>query len=95
MPSAGLDSGTVVRMIQRNADAIRACHERELREQPTLQGARLTESTIPGPAGDATAACVVSIVSAFHFVPGPVGGSATFVFPFVPWCPDAAASRPR
>jgi TonB family protein len=90
------DQSVVVRMITTRRSAIQACYERELRQNPTLQGrvaiamtiqesgsvsgVRAAENTT---GSDAVASCVVRVVQGFRFNPGPEGGSVSYTFPFV------------
>ena len=90
------DQSVVVRMITTRRSAIQACYERELRQNPTLQGrvaiamtiqesgsvsgVRAAENTT---GSDAVASCVVRVVQGFRFNPGPDGGSVSYTFPFV------------
>jgi TonB family protein len=94
--SGDFDQSVVVRMITTRRSAIQACYERELRQNPTLQGrvsvamtiqesgsvsgVRATENTT---GSDAVAACVVRVIQGFRFNPGPEGGSVSYTFPFV------------
>lgn len=94
--SGDFDSSVVVRMITTRRSAIQACYERELRQQPTLQGRVAVSLTIQesgsvtnvratenSTGSDAVASCVVRVVQGFRFNPGPEGGSVTYSFPFV------------
>lgn len=90
------DANLVVRQIKRRLSAIKACYERQLRNNPALAGKVTIEFTIQ-PRGnvtgvkvkqnttndDSVAACVKTTVSRFRFNPGPDGGSVTFAYPFV------------
>jgi TonB family protein len=94
--SGDFDQSVVVRMITTRRSAIQACYERELRQNPTLQGrvaiamtiqesgsvsgVRAAENTT---GSDAVASCVVRVVQGFRFNPGPDGGSVSYTFPFV------------
>ncbi|MCB9592645.1 MAG: TonB family protein [Sandaracinaceae bacterium] len=94
--SGVFDPSLVTRQIQARSRSLQACYERELRQNPTLAGRVLVRFTIQpsgvvtgatatqnGTGSPAVAACVVSMVSAFRFNPGPEGGSVTFTYPFV------------
>jgi TonB family protein len=90
------DAKLVVAEVRKRLGAIKACYERELRRNPTLQGkvtvqftieqsgtiskASATENTTKD---DAVASCVVDAVKRFRFNPGPEGGSVVFAYPFV------------
>lgn len=92
------DQSAVARMIRAHMAEIQGCYERELREDPTFRGrvaitmtieetgettnVRVSEDTM-SPPRPALGACVVQIVDAFAFQPGPTGGSVSFTFPFV------------
>jgi TonB family protein len=94
--SGDFDVRVVIRMIQTRQSAIRACYERELRSDPTLQGrvkvsmtiqesgsvtgVRITENTM---GNTSVGECVTRVVSGFRFNPGPEGGSVTYQFPFI------------
>jgi TonB family protein len=94
--SGDFDQRVVVRMIQTRSAAIRACYERELRADPTLQGSirvsmtiqesgsvtgvRVTENSM---GNDTVGSCVVRVIAGFRFNPGPTDGSVSYVFPFV------------
>ena len=94
--SGAFDSSIVVGQIRRRLRAIQRCYERELRNNPTLNGRVLVRFTIQ-PAGSvsgasatenttgspAVAQCVVNTIRRFRFTPGPEGGSVTFAYPFV------------
>lgn len=91
-----LDPRIVVRAIQSRQHDIRACYERELRQDPTLAGSvrihltveesgsvtgvHWTENTIATPR---VADCIVRVIRTFRIRPGPTGGAVTFQFPFV------------
>lgn len=90
------DQGAVVRMISQRRSAIQACYERELRQNPTLQGRVAVTMTIQESGSvsgvraaenttgsDAVASCVIRVVQGFRFTPGPEGGSVVYTFPFV------------
>ena len=90
------DQSVVVRMITTRRSAIQACYERELRQNPTLQGRVAIAMTIQesgsvsgvraaenSTGSDAVASCVVRVVQGFRFNPGPEGGSVSYTFPFV------------
>jgi TonB family protein len=90
------DSALVVRLIQQRRSAIQACYERELRQNPTLQGRVSVALTIQesgsvsgvraaenSTGSDAVASCVVRVVQGFRFTTGPEGGSVSYTFPFV------------
>lgn len=88
--------GNVTRAIGARRRAFQACYERELRNNPTVQGKVTVQFTIV-PAGTVSAAnaventsasaglaaCVVSTVRRLRFNPGPEGGSVSFRYPFV------------
>ncbi len=90
------DQSAVVRMITTRRAAIQACYERELRQNPTLQGRVAVQMTIQesgsvsgvratenSTGSDAVASCVVRVIQGFRFNPGPEGGSVSYTFPFV------------
>ena len=90
------DSAVVVRTIKTRIRAIKACYERELRRNPTLNGKITVQFTIQprgnvtgikvttNTTGDSTlAGCVTKTISRFRFNPGPEGGSVTYSYPFV------------
>jgi TonB family protein len=90
------DAKLVVAEIKKRIGAIKACYERELRRNPTLQGKIAVQFTIEqsGTISKATAtenstndpnvaSCVVEAVKRIRFNPGPEGGSVTFAYPFV------------
>ncbi|MBX7190892.1 MAG: TonB family protein [Sandaracinaceae bacterium] len=94
--SGDFDQSVVVRMITTRRSAIQACYERELRQNPTLQGRVAISMTIQesgsvsnvraaenSTGSDAVASCVVRVVQGFRFNPGPEGGSVSYTFPFV------------
>ena len=94
--SGDFDQQAVVRLIQSRRSAIQACYERELRQNPTLQGRVAVAMTIQvsgsvsgvraaenSTGSDAVANCVVRVVQGFRFNPGPEGGSVSYTFPFV------------
>ena len=90
------DSNLVVRQLRLRQSAIQRCYERELRNNPTLNGrvvarfsiqptgsvsgASATENTTGSPA---VASCVITVVRGLRFTPGPEGGAVTYSFPFV------------
>ncbi len=90
------DSNLVVRQLRLRQSAIQRCYERELRNNPTLNGrvvarfsiqptgsvsgASATENTTGSPA---VASCVINVVRGLRFTPGPEGGAVTYSFPFV------------
>jgi TonB family protein len=90
------DSSVVVRTIKTRLSAIRACYERELRRNPTLEGKVTIQFSIQ-PRGNVTnisitanttgdsavAKCVSDAIGRFRFNPGPEGGSVTYSYPFV------------
>ncbi len=94
--SGDFDSSVVVKTIKTRLAAIRACYERELRRNPTLEGKVTVQFSIQ-PRGNVTnvsitanttgdsavAQCVSSTISRFRFNPGPEGGSVTYSYPFV------------
>jgi TonB family protein len=94
--SGDFDSSVVVRTIKTRLAAIRACYERELRRNPTLEGKVTVQFSIQ-PRGNVTnisitanttgdsavAQCVSRAISRFRFNPGPEGGSVTYSYPFV------------
>jgi hypothetical protein len=47
-----------------------------------VEGVRIVEDTLTPPRA-ALGACVVRVVDAFEFHPGPSGGSVSYTFPFV------------
>jgi TonB family protein len=90
------DAKRVVAEVRKRLGAIKACYERELRKNPTLQGKVTVQFTIEQSGtvskanaqenttkDAAVAACVVDAVKRFRFTPGPEGGSVTFAYPFV------------
>lgn len=94
--SGDFDQSVVVRMITTRRSAIQACYERELRQNPTLQGRVVIAMTIQesgsvsgvratenSTGSEAVASCVVRVVQGFRFNPGPEGGSVSYTFPFV------------
>jgi TonB family protein len=94
--SGDFDQSVVVRMITTRRSAIQACYERELRQNPNLQGRVAVTMTIQesgsvsgvratenSTGSDAVASCVVRVVQGFRFNPGPEGGSVSYTFPFV------------
>jgi TonB family protein len=94
--SGDFDAKLVVAEIKKRIGAIKACYERELRRNPTLQGKIAVQFTIEqsgtiskatateNSTGDPTvASCVVDAVKRIRFNPGPEGGSVTFAYPFV------------
>jgi TonB family protein len=92
------DQSVVVQRITRDRSMIQACYQRELEQEPTLtgrlvvtmtvlesgevEGVRIVEDTLTPPRA-ALGACVVRVVDAFEFHPGPSGGSVSYTFPFV------------
>jgi TonB family protein len=90
--------GMVVHAISRSRSEIQRCYELELQEEQTLtgrvavtmtvlesgevEGVRIVEDTLTPPRA-ALGACVVRVVDAFEFHPGPCGGSVSYTFPFV------------
>jgi hypothetical protein len=90
------DSNLVVRQLRLRQSAIQRCYERELRNNPTLNGRVVTRFTIQ-PTGSvsgvsatenttgspAVAECVNNVVRGLRFSPGPEGGAVTYSFPFV------------
>lgn len=90
------DQAVVVRMLRQRQAAIQRCYERELRNNPTLggrvvarftiqptgtvSGASATQNTTGSPAVEQ---CVISVIRALRFNPGPEGGSVNYSFPFV------------
>lgn len=100
LPGAGL-SDDVSRTIRGQLPAIQRCYERQLANDPTLHGTVRVEFAIQEGGGvsnaraasndsgsDALATCVVDIVNALSFYPGPVGGSVVYMYPFV-FAPNA------
>ena len=94
--SGDFDAKLVVAMIRQRQGAIKACYERRLRLNSTLEGKVTVEFTIEqagtisktnvseNTSNDAElASCVVNQLKGFRFTPGPEGGSVTFSFPFV------------
>jgi TonB family protein len=90
------DSSLVVRQLRMRQSAIQRCYERELRNNPTLNGRVVARFTIQptGSVGGVTATenstgspavatCVTNVVRGLRFSPGPEGGSVTYSFPFV------------
>jgi TonB family protein len=90
------DPDIVTRQIRTRIRSIQACYERELRNNPTLNGRVLVRfniqptGTVSGASAPenttgspAVAASVVNTISRFRFNPGPEGGSVTFAYPFV------------
>jgi hypothetical protein len=51
-------------------------------ESGEVEGVRIVEDTLTPPRA-ALGACVVRVVDAFEFHPGPSGGSVSYTFPFV------------
>lgn len=94
--SGSFDANLVVRQLRLRQSAIQRCYERELRNNPTLNGRVVTRFTIQ-PTGTvsgvsatenstgspAVAECVNTVVRGLRFNPGPEGGSVTYSFPFV------------
>lgn len=94
--AGAFDSNLVVRALRLRQSAIQRCYERELRNNPTLNGrvvarftiqetgtvsgASATENTTGSPA---VASCVINVVRGLRFNPGPEGGPVTYSFPFV------------
>jgi TonB family protein len=94
--SGEFDSKLVAAEIKKRIGAVRACYEKELRRNPTLQGkitveftieqsgtiskANATANTMNDPA---VAACIVDALKRIRFNPGPEGGSVTYSYPFV------------
>ncbi len=90
------DQQAVVRMIHTHRHEIQACYERELAATPSLvgriavqmtiaesgavEGVHVADTTMAG--GEVVAACVVAVVDAFEFDPGPTGGNVSYTFPF-------------
>jgi TonB family protein len=94
--SGDFDSALVVAMIKQRIGAIRACYERELKQNPTLAGKVTIQFTIEqqgnvsgvkvnenSTGSDAVGQCVANAIQRFRFNPGPEGGSVTFSYPFV------------
>jgi TonB family protein len=94
--SGDFDSALVVQMIKNRIGAIRACYERELKQNPTLAGKVTIQFTIEqqgnvsgvkvsdnSTGSDAVGQCVANAIQRFRFNPGPDGGSVTFSYPFV------------
>lgn len=94
--SGDFDVRAVTAMIRTRQSAIRACYERELRNDPTLAGRIKVQLTIQESGSvtgvraientmgnDAVAECVTRVVGGFRFNPGPDGGSVTYAFPFI------------
>ncbi len=94
--AGAFDPSIVTGMIRRRIRAIQSCYERELRNNPTLNGRVLVRFTIQtsgsvsgasatenSTGSPAVATCVVRTISRFRFNPGPEGGSVTFAYPFV------------
>lgn len=50
-----------------------------IRTDGSVEGVYVTENTVSPMVGE----CVVTIIDALHFTPGPTGGSVRFRFPFV------------
>jgi hypothetical protein len=88
-----VDAGAVARVLRRELGGIRACYERELRNNPTLSG-RLSVSFTLGasgrainastnglPAAPAVGTCVTSRVRGLVF-PAVADGTVSFTFPF-------------
>ena len=89
------DPRIVAMRIRGEATRIKRCYERELARDPTLRGTVRVEFTIM-PDGQVVAVnatensvspvvgeCVVEVLDALTFSPGPVGGSVRYRFPFV------------
>ncbi|MBZ0120643.1 MAG: TonB family protein [Sandaracinaceae bacterium] len=94
--AGAFDSNLVVRQIRLRLRAIQSCYERELRNNPTLNGRVLVRFTIQttGTISGATAAenttgspqvgnCVVNTIRTIRFNPGPEGGAVSYAYPFV------------
>ena len=94
--SGDFDSNAVVRAINTRLSVFTACYERELPQHPDIHGRIVVQLTIledgstrgvriieAAPGMEAVGACITPVVEAFHFDPGPEGGSVTYSFPFV------------
>lgn len=90
-----LDSTIIDRMLTARQAQLRACHERILRDDPTLEATFTIDFTIypdrsvsgfsSPPAGEGAAelqACVQGILAQIPFSRGPANGSVTFSVPF-------------
>jgi predicted acylesterase/phospholipase RssA len=93
--SGTMDSAIVDRMLTARQAQLRACHERILRDDPTLEATFTIDFTIfpdrsvsgfsSPPAGEGAAelqACVQGILAQIPFARGPANGSVTFSVPF-------------
>ena len=90
-----VDANTVARIVRGQLGGIRACYERELRNNPTLSGrlemnftiganGRISHISAGGPvasAAPAVGSCVSGRLRGLVF-PTPEGGSVDFSFPF-------------
>ena len=90
------DPQVVVRQMRLRQGAVKACHERELRGNPTIAGKltvkftiqqsgsvsnlQVTENTT---SSDSLGDCVKGVLSGLRFNPGPTGGAVSYSFPFV------------
>jgi TonB family protein len=94
--SGEFDAALVVSMIKQRLGAIKACYERELKSNPTLQGKISIQFTIEergnvsgvkvvenSMGSDSVGSCVANAIQRFRFNPGPSGGSVSFSYPFV------------
>ncbi len=92
------DQSAVARAIRAHMAEIQACYETELGQEVTLRGRVAVTMTVMEsgetanvhvaqdtltPPRPALGSCVVQIVDAWEFRPGPTGGSVSFTFPFV------------
>jgi len=90
-----IDNGAVAAVFGRRKGAIKACYEKELRRNPSLNG-RITLRFTIGTSGritsinasqnttgdEAIASCIISKVQDWKFDP-PTGGAVTFTYPFI------------
>jgi len=92
--SGYFDSSIVIRQLRARLRAIQTCYERELRDDPSLEGEVAVRFSIDegglvqdvsavrnSTGSDAVADCAIRTIRRFRFNPGAEGGSVTFVIP--------------
>jgi hypothetical protein len=89
------DPAPIIRMLSTRRAALQRCYETALAMTPALAGTLRMSMTVTPEGSVSTvhvaqdalrsapvAGCVTRILRGFRFVPGPVGGSVTYVVPF-------------
>jgi len=105
-PEGQLDTNAVIFVVRHYLPQVRACYERQLRNEPGLHGqitmrftvgagGRVTATSVMvnSTGSDALAACVTSTLRTWHF-PEPEGGAVAFEYPFRFGSPAAMPELP-